>query len=52
MNEFVEDVFIEIIFVKTKDNVADIFTNHTNGEIGNRHHNKTVKEIETKQEGC
>ena len=52
VNEFVEDVFIGIIFVKTKDNVADIFTKNTSGDTGNRHHNKMVKEIETKQEGC
>ena len=52
VNEFVEDGFIEIIFVKTKDNVADIFTKNTSGEIDDRHHDKMVKEIETKQEGC
>ena len=52
VDEFVEDGFIEIIFVKTKDNVVDIFTKNTSGEIGNRHHNKMVKYIETKQEGC
>ena len=49
VNEFVEDGFIEIVFVNTKDNVADIFTKNTSGEIGNLHHNKMVKEIETKQ---
>ena len=52
VNEFVEDGFIEIIFVNTKDNVADIFTKNTSGEIDDRHHDKMVKEIETKQEGC
>ena len=52
VNELVEDGFIEIIFVKTKENVADIFTNNTSGEIGNRHNNKMIKDIETKQEGC
>ena len=52
VNEFVEDGFIEIIFVKTRDNVSDIFKNNTICEIGNRHHNKMVKDIETKQEGC
>ena len=51
VNEFVEDGFIENIFVNTKDNVADIFTKNTSGDIGNHHHNKMVKEIETKQEG-
>ena len=43
VNEFVEDGFIEIIFVKTKDNVADIFTNNTRNYIGNHQHNKMVK---------
>ena len=52
VNEFVEDRFIEIIFVKTKYNVADIFTKNINGEIGDCRHNKMVKYIETKQEGC
>ena len=51
VNELVEDGFIEIIFVKTKDNMVDIFTKNTSGEIGNHHHNKMVKDIETKQEG-
>ena len=52
VNEFVEDGYIEIIFVKTKDNVTDTFTKNTSGDIGNCHHNKMVKDIETKQEGC
>ena len=43
INEFVEDGFIEIIFVRTKENMSDIFTNNRSGEIGNRHHNKMVK---------
>ena len=45
------DGFIEIIFVNTRESVADILTKNTRGEIGNRHHNKMAKEIETKQEG-
>ena len=36
VNEFVEDGFIEIFFVKTKENVADVFTKNTSGEIGYR----------------
>ena len=52
VNEFVEDGFIEIVFVKTKENVADVFTKNTSGEIGDRHNNKMLKYIETKQEGC
>ena len=38
-----------MVFVKTKDNVAYIFTKNTSGDIGNFHHNKMVKDIETKQ---
>ena len=52
VKKIVEDVFIEIIFVKTKDNVTHIFKNNTSGEIGNHCHNKMFKDIETKQEGC
>ena len=52
VNEFMEDGFIEISFVKTKNNVADIFTKNTSGDIGNHHQNKIIKEIENKQEGC
>ena len=52
VNEFVEDGFIEKKYVKTKDNVADFFTNNTSGEIGIRHHNKIIKEIETIKGGC
>ena len=52
VNEFLEDGFIEIICVNTKDDVADIFTNNRSGEIGDGHHNKMVKYIDTKQEGC
>ena len=51
VNEFVEDRFIEIILVKTKDNVVGILPKNKSGMIGNRHHNKTVKDIEIKQEG-
>ena len=52
VNEFVEDGFIEMIFVKTKYNMAYIFTNNKSGDIGNCCHNKMFKDIETKQEGC
>ena len=51
VNEFVDNRFNEIIYVKTKDNIADIFTTNTSDDIGNHHRNKIIKEIETKQEG-
>ena len=43
VNEFVEDGLIEIIFVKNKDNVADIFKENTSSDIKNLHHNKMMK---------
>ena len=51
VNVFLEDGLIESICVINEYNVADIFTKKTSGGIGNIHHNKMVKEIETKQEG-
>ena len=46
INEFVEDGFIEIIFVNTKENVADIFTENRSNDIENHLHDKLVKENE------
>ena len=40
VREFVEDGFIKIIFVKTADNDADIFTKNVNGETYDRHAKK------------
>ena len=45
VNKFVEEGFGEIIFVKTRYNMADIFTNNTIDDIVNFHHNKMAKEI-------
>ena len=52
VNEFVGDGFNKIMFLKTEDNVTDIFTKNAGDEIRNLQHNKMVKEIETKYEGC
>ena len=52
VNEVVKDGSIEIIFVKNKENVTDIFTKNTSGDIGNRHYHKMVKDIEKIKEGC
>jgi Reverse transcriptase (RNA-dependent DNA polymerase) len=38
VNEFVKDGFIEVIFVRTKENAADIFTKNTNTETAAPHH--------------
>ena len=44
VREFVHDGFIRIIFVKTKDNDADIFTKNLPGELHDRHAVKMVGE--------
>jgi hypothetical protein len=43
VREFVHDGFIQIIFVKTKDNDADIFTKNLSGDLHNRHAPKLVE---------
>ena len=35
VKEYVDDKFIEIIFVGTKDNIADLFTKNTSGNVHN-----------------
>ena len=37
LREFVYDRFLRIIFVKSEDNVSDIMTKNTTGEIHKRH---------------
>ena len=37
VREFIEDGFIKIIFVKSEDNQADIFTKNVNGDIYDKH---------------
>ena len=37
VREFVEDGFIKIIFVRTKENVSDVFTKNVNGDTYDRH---------------
>ena len=45
VREFVHDGFIKIIFVRTRDNDADIFTKNLSGELHERH---SVKIVENK----
>jgi hypothetical protein len=42
VREFVEEGFIKIIFVGTKDNNADIYTKNTSGEIHDKHTKKLM----------
>ena len=46
VREYVQDGFIRNIFVRTKDNDADIFTKNLSGELHNRHAEKMVGEKE------
>ena len=47
VREFVEDEFIKIIFVKSKENHADIFTKNTNREVFEKHVENFVGKDET-----
>ena len=47
VREYVYDGFIQIIFVRTKDNDADIFTKNLSGELHDRHASKMVGEKES-----
>ena len=42
VNEFIADGFIEVIFVRTKENVADIFTKNTNADTSAPHHSRLL----------
>ena len=44
VREFIQDGFIRIIFVKTKENIADIFTKNTSTEIQEGHVGKMLTE--------
>ena len=44
VNEFVEEGFLKIIFVRTFDNDADLFTKNLNGDIHKKHTDKMVEE--------
>ena len=44
VQEFVFDGFVQIIFVKTGDNDADLFTKNLGGELHQRHARKLIEE--------
>ena len=37
IREFIEEGYIKIIFVKSEDNSADIFTKNVNGDVYRKH---------------
>ena len=44
VNEFVEDGFLRIIFVRSEDNDADMFTKNLKGELHEKHSKKMIGE--------
>ena len=42
VNEFVEDGVVKIVFVKSKENNADLFTKNLSGELHFMHSSKLV----------
>ena len=42
VNEMVEQGFIEVIFIRTNENLADIFTKNVNTELGEAHHKEII----------
>ncbi len=43
INKYVEDGIVKIIFVKSKENDADIFTKNLNGDLHAAHSSKFIK---------
>ena len=53
VNNMVKEGLIEIIFVKSKENVADVFTKNTPEELNKSHHPKLIVDQNLgEQEGC
>jgi ferric iron reductase protein FhuF len=45
VREFVEDGIIKVVFVKSEDNDADIFTKNTTEELFEKHSKKMVEKV-------
>jgi len=50
IREFVKDGFIKIIFVRTRENTADVFRRNTSGDTYNRHLRENEWDIKNVQE--
>ncbi|HSN66223.1 MAG TPA: reverse transcriptase domain-containing protein, partial [Fusibacter sp.] len=46
VREFVEQEILKVVFVKSEDNEADIFTKNTTEELFRKHMSKNVEEVE------
>ena len=54
VNEFVEDGFVKIIFVRSEENDADLFTKNLGGELYEKHARKMIERkggLETNRKG-
>jgi Reverse transcriptase (RNA-dependent DNA polymerase)/gag-polypeptide of LTR copia-type len=47
VREYIEDDVLKLLFIRSEDNDADIFTKNTSEELFNKHSSKFVEEIET-----
>ena len=45
VREFIEDGILKIVFIKSEDNDADIFTKNTSEELFNKHASKNVEKV-------
>jgi hypothetical protein len=45
IREFIEDEILKIIFIRTEDNDADIFTKNTTEELYDKHSSKMIEEV-------
>ena len=52
VRQFVEDGVVKIIFVRSADNEADIFTKNVSRKIFEKHATRNLTEVSQKQEGC
>jgi len=50
VREFVEDGFVKIIFVRTQENTADVFTKNTSGDTYDRHSREIKWDVKNVQE--
>jgi hypothetical protein len=46
VREFAEDGFIKIVFIRTVENTADMFTKNVNGESHDKHAEKFIAKVE------
>ena len=50
--QFIEDGILKIVFVKSEDNEAGVFTKNVNNKIFKQHATKNLVDVGQKQEGC